>query len=374
MVDVKIKMPDGSITRVRKVCPVQTKRGADQYEREVRRLLLDGDRGSKEGGTHGSKEEEPAPKFTKFAAFFIDTYATTNNRPSTVREKRRALRRGMLDLFGHLRLDQIGSRQIEAYKARRKQDGVGNKTINEELAILSKILGYAEEIGELRKPPPKIRRLKVAPPPFDFLDFEEADRLLEAACKAPDPWCAMIPFTMWTGLRLGELRGLTWDDVDLVAACVHVRRAADDEGELHPPKSGRSRVVDLPRKAVELLRTHRHLRGPFVFCLEDGSLLPRWACESKTKHAEHDGPLAKVCRKAGLRRIGWHGLRHTYASHLMMRGANVLEVKELLGHSTLAMTMRYSHLSPSARRAAVSLLDGGASQGHHRGTAEPPSL
>ena len=108
--------------------------------------------------------------------------------------------------------------------------------------------------------------------------------------------------------------------------------------------------------------------------VEDGSLLPRWACESKTKHAEDDGPLAKVCRKAGLRRVGWHGLRHTYASHLMMRGANVLEVKELLGHSTVAMTMRYSHLSPSARRAAVSLLDGGASQGHHRGTAEPPEI
>ena len=123
------------------------------------------------GGEEATKDEEPAPKF---AAFFIDTYATTNNRPSTVREKRRALRRGMLDLFGHLRLDQIGARQIEAYKARRKQDGVGNKTINEELAILSKILGYAEEIGELRKPPPKIRRLKVSPPPFDFLDFEEA--------------------------------------------------------------------------------------------------------------------------------------------------------------------------------------------------------
>jgi site-specific recombinase XerD len=67
------------------------------------------------------------------------------------------------------------------------------------------------------------------------------------------------------------------------------------------------------------------------------------------------------------------GSAHTYASHLMMRGANVLEVKELLGHSTLAMTMRYSHLSPSARRAAVSLLDG-APQGHHRGTAEPQNL
>ena len=372
MIDVKIRMPDGSITRVRKICPVQTKRGADQYEREVRRLLLDGDRGSKEEGKDSSKDEEPAPKFTKFAAFFIDTYATTNNRPSTVREKRRALRRGMLDLFGHLRLDQIGSRQIEAYKARRKQDGVGNKTINEELAILRKILTYAEEIGELKTPPPKIRRLKVQRPGFDFLDFEEACRLEEAARHAPEPWRAMIPTALWTGLRLGELRALQWDHVDLVAARLHVRHAADDQDVLHPPKSGQPRIVDLPRKAVAVLREHKHLRGPFVFCRDDGAMLHGRECESKSKQAKHDGPLAKVCRKAGLRRVGWHSLRHTYASHLMMRGAKPVEVQELLGHASLTMTMRYAHLSPSARRAAAELLDeeAPARQGG-AGTTEP---
>jgi site-specific recombinase XerD len=65
----------------------------------------------------------------------------------------------------------------------------------------------------------------------------------------------------------------------------------------------------------------------------------------------------KVVRRAGLRRIGWHVLRHTYASHLAMRGASLLEIKELLGHSDLSITMRYAHLSPNARRAAVKLLD-----------------
>ena len=247
MVDAHMALPGRPAVRVRKVSPVQTKRGAEQYEREVREAVLAGTWRNAEG-------ERRVPTFAAFAAYFLETYAATNNRPSTVREKRRALGRGLLEELGQLRLDAIGAREVEAFKARRKQDGVGNKTINEELAILRKILSYAEEIGELRKPPPKIRRLKVQRPGFDFLDFDEARRLEEAARHAPEPWRAMIPTALWTGLRLGELRALQWDDVDMVAGRLHVRRAADDQNVLHPPKSGQPRIVDLPRKAVTLLR------------------------------------------------------------------------------------------------------------------------
>jgi integrase len=242
MIDVNIKMPDGSWTRVRKVSPVPTKRGAARYEREIRQAVLarglakeqeepkqvpKKENQPKRAATPAAKKSE-APTFASFAAFFLDTYATTNNRPSTVREKRRALGRGLLDELGRLRLDQITTRHVEAFKARRKRDGVGPKTINEEVAILGKILGYAEEIGELRQPPPKLRRLKVPRPKLDFLDFAEADRLVAAARHASKEWCAMIPTALWTGLRLGELRALRWEDLELDGARLHVRRAAHD--------------------------------------------------------------------------------------------------------------------------------------------------
>lgn len=356
MIHISYTHPDGRRESIRKVSPAPTRRGAEQYERDVRAALASGAYGRKE------EPEREVPTFRAFAVTFIETYCKTNNRPSTVREKRRALGRGLLSQMGNLRLNQIGAREVEAFKARRKSEGVCNKTINEELAILSKLLDFATEVGDLRTAPPRIRRLKTQPPPFDFFDFDEAARLARAAREASDPWNAMVQVAPLTGLRLGELRGLWWDDVDLVAGRLHVRRSADDEGELGPPKNGRSRVVDLPAAAIRVLRAHKHLRGPFVFCREGGTILQRWHCESKSKRQRDDSPLMKICRRAGLRRMGWHGLRHTYASHLMMRGATPNEVMVLLGHSSITMTMRYVHLSPSARKSAVALLDQPAPQ------------
>jgi len=76
----------------------------------------------------------------------------------------------------------------------------------------------------------------------------------------------------------------------------------------------------------------------------------------QTRHA-CKWPLWGACKRAGLRNIGWHTLRHTFASHLVMRGAPLKAVQELLGHADITMTMRYSHLSADVRKDAVQLLD-----------------
>lgn len=75
------------------------------------------------------------------------------------------------------------------------------------------------------------------------------------------------------------------------------------------------------------------------------------------KYTELRHPLWRACRKAGLRPIQWHACRHTFASHLVMRGVPLKAVQELLGHSTIQMTMRYAHLGPEVTRDAVNLLD-----------------
>lgn len=205
------------------------------------------------------------------------------------------------------------------------------------------ILSLAAEWDVLTHTPP-VKWLKVPEPEFDFLDFEEAGRLEKGAAGE---WAAMINVGLTTGLRQGELLALRWEDVDLVMGRLLVRRAVA-RGVVGTPKSGKSREISLNEKVLAVLKRQRHLRGELVFCDDAGRMLRKGACK---------WPLWSACKRAGLRRIGWHTLRHTFASHLVMRRAPLKAVQELLGHSTIEMTMRYSHLSPDVRKDAVRLLD-----------------
>lgn len=186
----------------------------------------------------------------------------------------------------------------------------------------------------------------------------------------------MIFTALRTGLRYGELSELRWDDVDLVAGKLMVRRSYHD-GHVGPPKNGKQREIPLSEETVSFLKAHRRRQlgdnkvvqlsgvvpqdnmettrlrrrspdSPLVFAKPDGG---------RHIHRRSDVALKRCCRYAGLRMIGWHCLRHTFASHLVMRGAALKAVQELLGHSTMEMTMRYAHLSPEVRKEAVELLD-----------------
>jgi len=335
VVDVNAVGKDGRLRRVQRVSPLQNRRAAEKLEHELREELVNAD------------DRKPAtavesPLFSDFAKEFIDTYATPNNKPSEVESKRMILRVHLKPAFGELRLDQIGPAEIDAYKAIKLAAEVAHKTINNHLTVLRKMLAVAVEWKRLGTAP-SFKWLKPPPPEFDFLTFEESNRLIAGA---DGEWRTMITVAARTGLRLGELLALSWTDVDLEAGRLFVRRAVA-RGIIGTPKNGRSREVALSQQATAALEAHPR-RSLLVFSDADGKMLTKGATKA---------PLANALKRAGLRHIGWHALRHTFASHLVMRGAPIKAVQELLGHSTIEMTMRYSHLSPDARRDAVRLLD-----------------
>jgi len=208
---------------------------------------------------------------------------------------------------------------------------------------------------------PKVRAFKLGRNTVEedeYLTFEESERFLRTA--APE-WKTLLVLAIRAGLRSGELLALKWQDVDMVVAQVVVPRTLwrDQEG---PPKGGRTRPVPLSDETVATLKAHRHLRGPYVFCDDAGGRLT---------HSIIKDVVPGTCRRAGLaKRITTHGLRHTFASHLSMRGVSLKTIQELLGHESIEMTLRYAHLSPDVRRGAVQLLDGPAEV---RGTSVAPS-
>ena len=340
MIDIQYTAPGGKTKRIRKVAAHQTKRGAEAEEREIRDALV-------KGACNRGKEEQDVrtqmPTLAEFSEEFMTNYAETTNKKSEVLTKRGMLRKHLIPWFGKKKLTEIGPRDIARYKTSKLKENYSKKTVNNQLILLGRVLSIAVEWGVIEKAP-KMNLLKPPKPEFDFLDFDESDRLVEAA---PPEWKPMILMALKTGMRLGELLAIRWEDIDLMSKRILVRRNAV-RGEVGTPKSGKNREIPICDMLLTELKRHRHLKGSLVFCNDQGCM---WLSRKTYE------PLHWTCKRAGLRRIGWHVLRHTFASHLVMKGAPIKAVQELLGHSNIEMTMRYAHLSPDAKREAVQLLN-----------------
>jgi integrase len=158
---------------------------------------------------------------------------------------------------------------------------------------------------------------------------------------------AMLVVALRTGLRIGELRALRWSNVHLDRGVLWVRESIGKRGNRKEPKGKKHREAPLSNDAMRALRSIRQDRWEGVFTL-DGSVMSMTIA---------DESLKLMCRSAGMLPISWHILRHSYASHLVLRGVALPTVQSLMGHVNIRDTLRYSHLTPTIKREAVMLLD-----------------
>jgi integrase len=213
-------------------------------------------------------------------------------------------------------------------------------TVNRYLATLSHMFTMAVKEWRLvaSNPVRDISKKKEARGRVRFLSDDERDALL-SACAASD-WPALHTLVMLaisTGARRGELINLQWDDVDLKGARAIVRET----------KNGETRSLPLVGKALEALRTLKlqgSAKSPWVFAQPSGFPGP---------YENFDGVWYSAVDAAGIKDFRFHDLRHTTASYLAAQGASLLEIADTLGHKTLSMVKRYSHLAQSHKVSAI---------------------
>ena len=287
--------------------------------------------------------------FAVFAKLWLDVYVAVNCKPSTYRSREQVVRTHLVPFFGDTNLRAITVLRVQQYKALKKKT-LAPKTVNNHLGVLSRLLRSAVEWNYAeRNPATGIGFLPTGPQTFRFWDREQSDAFLATTREVEPAFYPVALSALRTGMRQGELLGLEWGDVDFVKRRIHVRRNFT-HGTLVTPTNGRQRVVPMSPELAGVLRAHRHMRGDIVFCRTDGT--------HSSGHCLRR-PMARAIRAAGLPRIAFHDLRHSFASQLVMAGVPMKAVQEFLGHTTMQMTMRYSHLSPSARQDYVACLDTG---------------
>jgi integrase len=268
---------------------------------------------------------------------------------------------------GKLRLDQLRRAELEGLKMTWLAGGAAPRTVNTRLGVAVRILSLAAE-WEILDSVPKVKLMKIAVDHPRFLSEDEAAALLEASKehKRSDAldWYVMMLVGLRTGLRIGELRGLQWGDIDWDRALVNVRRT--DPGrpnlDVNSPKGNRPRLVPLTPDAKSALlawyrdaerRKAQHWVFPGVSSWQGKA---RYTTRGESNCSTAMGRIAKA---AGLdEEVTFHTLRHTYASWLVMRGLPLSAIQELLGHASIRQTERYAHLAPGfAQHAAVATLD-----------------
>jgi len=291
------------------------------------------------------QKEKEVPTFKEFAPKFLESYAKADrHKPSGIASKESILRIHLLPFFGSQKLDAITKAKVQQLKLHLQDKSP--KTVNNVLATLSVLLKTAVEWELIEQLPCSIRLLPVARRDAVFHDFDAYEKLLDAS-RAIDWRTYLIALLGGEGgLRVGEIVALEWTDIDLERRQISVRHS-DWKGQLTSPKNGRGRFVAMTERVASALRKHRHLRSARVLCLDDGKPITRQGAWSRVRYA---AIRAKVP-------TGVHILRHTFCSHLVMRGAAMRAVQELVGHQDLTMSQRYAHLSPAALIDTVRLLE-----------------
>lgn len=259
----------------------------------------------------------------------------------------------VIPVFGNYEIDQITRKMIQDFIIKQSENSRQETVINI-TKVLSQSFKYAVDNNYIKESPyrsikvPKdqcIKELKVFKP-------EEIEKILSLE-KYSAQKKNIINIAYRTGMRIGEILSLKWEDINLEGKFLTVRRTLSSYNNGIPEicdtktKSSRRRI-DLDEESIKILQSIE-VKGEFVFCKNDGSILSRQSIYQSFK---------RMCKAAGVPYHSFHTLRHTHASILLSQNVHPKIVQERLGHAKISTTMDiYSHLIPGMQKVAVDVFN-----------------
>jgi site-specific recombinase XerD len=289
-------------------------------------------------GTYFEKTEARRHSFEELRERYMKEHSMINKTPKSSTRDVTSFKH-LSKCFSGMTLAEMTPARISEYKSLRRSEGARPATLSRELEVLRHALNLAVREWEWlhRNPFERVRIEKPNNKVERWITPEEEQNLLTAS----PPWLReIIIVALHTGMRQNELLSLTWPQINLM------RRALT----LTETKNKEKRTIPLNQTVLEILKNRskvRHITG-HVFTSQAGS---------KIDARNLLRAFYAARERAGLTDVRWHDLRHTFASRLVQAGIDLYVVKELLGHKTIAMTLRYAHHYPESLRHGVDILD-----------------
>jgi len=309
-------------------------------------------------GEFGFEEQKPVPTFKEHTKLWFSL--PHDWRESTRENYLGNLKNHILPAFGSTPINEIRRKDFKLFFDKLLSEGLASNTVALIRATISGVLSHALDSEQIENNPlvglkliHKKTALEIEP-----LSKDDVVLLLESAQQHeygayyPPILCALR-----TGMRIGEIRALKWKDLDFENRLIEVKRSCR-AGRITKPKNSKGRKVDMSRQLAGALRELKNNQWKKYA----GKDVPQWVFANirggMLRHNTFREALTSCLKKAGLRYIRIHDLRHTYATIRLLSGHNVGDVSYQLGHSSIKITYdTYGHWLPGKFKSEVDELD-----------------
>ncbi|NTW16618.1 MAG: site-specific integrase [Syntrophaceae bacterium] len=287
---------------------------------------------------NGTYKELPKITFEEFAGIWKRDYADITFKPSTKKAFYDIVERLLLPAFSGIQLSSITTGQLQTYVSGRAKTVMPN-TVRNEVTVIKLIFKYAMKWSYIkRNPTENLDRPKIGKPEIEILSPDEFELFMT---EVEMPYEVAFLTAFLTGLRAGELWGLQWSDIDWNSKQIHVKRSLWKHEFQKPKTKNAIRKINMTDRLVRELKQWKLAcpinKQDIVFPSPEGC---------RTMHTNvMNRFFYPALRRAGLRQVSFHSLRHSNASFRIQAGQNIKYIQSQRGHASINMTMDvYGHL------------------------------